>query len=199
VCSFTSTSSDPDGSIVSYSWTFGDGGTSNEQNPTHVYTATGSYTVTLTVMDNQGATASASHPVNVSAPPNQPPSVNAGPDEPAPMARSSPPPTQCRLAGHVLLGPRGMAPGLVYPSLASFTHLPSSFAISRARAARARRLRASSAPPPARRLPTASYPARSSTPTESRSRLASWRAPVRFTPAATTANSAGPMRPSASE
>src|SRR5439155_1463313 len=82
-CSFTRTSSDPDGSIVSYSWTFGDGGTSNEQNPTHVYTATGSYTVTLTVMDNQGATASASHPVTVSAPPNQPPSVNAGPDEPA--------------------------------------------------------------------------------------------------------------------
>src|SRR5438876_1204327 len=83
VCTFTSTSSDPDGTIVSYSWTFGDGGTSNEQNPTHVYTATGSYTVRLTVQDNQGATASASHPVSVSAPANQAPSVNAGPDDTA--------------------------------------------------------------------------------------------------------------------
>src|SRR3989442_15591588 len=56
-------------------------------------------------------------------------------------------------------------------SRASLTHLPSSFAISSARAARARRLRASSAPPPPppRRLPTASDPARRSTPTESRS------------------------------
>src|SRR2546422_4856214 len=35
---------------------------------------------------------------------------------------------------------------------------------------------------------------RNSIPTESRSRLASSRAPLRFTPAATTANSAGPMR-----
>ena len=64
-------------------WTFGDGGTASDQNPTHVYTATGTYTVTLTVQDNQGATASASHPVNVSAPANQAPSVNAGPDDKA--------------------------------------------------------------------------------------------------------------------
>jgi PKD repeat protein len=32
-CNFTSTSSDPDGSIASYSWTFGDGGTSTAANP----------------------------------------------------------------------------------------------------------------------------------------------------------------------
>lgn len=55
-CSFTSTSSDPDGSISAYSWTFGDGGTSTAQNPTHTYGAPGTYDVTLTVTDNQGAT-----------------------------------------------------------------------------------------------------------------------------------------------
>ena len=35
--------------IVSWNWSFGDGGTSTQQNPTHVYTAEGSYTVSLTV------------------------------------------------------------------------------------------------------------------------------------------------------
>src|SRR5207245_2542117 len=54
-CSFTSTSSDPDGSIASYSWTFGDGATSTAQNPSHTYAAGGSYTVGLRVIDNQGA------------------------------------------------------------------------------------------------------------------------------------------------
>ena len=71
-CNFTSTSSDPDGSIASYSWTFGDGGTSTVQNPSHSYAAAGSYTVTLTVTDNQGATNSVSHSVTVTAA-NQPP------------------------------------------------------------------------------------------------------------------------------
>jgi len=37
------------GSPTSWSWNFGDGQTSTEQNPTHVYTAIGAYTVTLTV------------------------------------------------------------------------------------------------------------------------------------------------------
>ena len=80
-CNFTSTSSDPDGSIASYSWTFGDGGTATAQNPSHTYGAGGSYTVTLRVTDNQGAiSAPTSKTVTVSAP-NSPPIVNAGPDQ----------------------------------------------------------------------------------------------------------------------
>ncbi|MDD4372763.1 MAG: PKD domain-containing protein [Bacteroidales bacterium] len=39
-------------SITSWAWNFGDGGTSNLQNPTHTYTANGIYTVSLTVTDN---------------------------------------------------------------------------------------------------------------------------------------------------
>src|SRR5882762_2363602 len=82
-CNFTSTSSDPDGTIASYAWTFGDGGTASTQNPSHPYTAGGTYTVTLTVTDNQNATGSVSHTVTVTAPPppNQPPVVIAGGDQ----------------------------------------------------------------------------------------------------------------------
>ena len=56
---------DPDGSIVSYAWDLGDGGTSSEQHPVHTYAAPGRYTPTLTVTDNDGATASASAQVTV--------------------------------------------------------------------------------------------------------------------------------------
>src|SRR5207249_1398316 len=73
-CSFTSSSSDPDGSISAYSWTFGDGATATSQNPSRTYAAGGTYTVTLTVTDNQGATASTSKGVTVTAP-NQPPTA----------------------------------------------------------------------------------------------------------------------------
>ena len=76
-CTFTSTSSDPDGTISAYSWAFGDGATATAQNPSHTYAAAGSYGVTLTVTDNQGATSSVSHTVTVAAP-NQPPVVSAG-------------------------------------------------------------------------------------------------------------------------
>ena len=71
-CGFTSSSSDPDGSISAYSWTFGDGGTSTAQNPSHTYAAAGTYTVPLTVTDDQGATNSVSHSVTVTTG-NQPP------------------------------------------------------------------------------------------------------------------------------
>ncbi|PYO93022.1 MAG: hypothetical protein DMD58_00860 [Gemmatimonadetes bacterium] len=80
-CNFTSTSSDPDGSISAYSWNFGDGATSTAQNPSHTYGAGGSYTVTLRVTDNQGAqSTTTSKPVTVTAP-NSAPVVNAGADE----------------------------------------------------------------------------------------------------------------------
>jgi PKD repeat protein len=79
-CNFTSTSSDPDGSIAAYQWTFGDGGSATTQNPSHTYSAGGTYTVQLTVTDNQNATNSVTHSVTVTAPPppNQPPVVTAG-------------------------------------------------------------------------------------------------------------------------
>jgi len=53
---FTDLSSDADGSIVSWSWEFGDGSTSTLQNPTHQYADDGTYNVTLTVTDDDGAT-----------------------------------------------------------------------------------------------------------------------------------------------
>ena len=78
-CSFTSTSSDPDGTIASYSWNFGDGATSTAQNPSRTYSAGGSYSVRLTVTDNRGATNFITKTVTVT-PPNSAPVVNAGPD-----------------------------------------------------------------------------------------------------------------------
>lgn len=54
-----SASNDPDGTIASYAWSFGDGGTSTAQNPSHTYTTPGTYTATLTVTDNRGGTDSA--------------------------------------------------------------------------------------------------------------------------------------------
>ena len=50
-----SQSSDADGYIATYSWSFGDGTTSSEASITHVYDQTGTYTATLTVIDDKGA------------------------------------------------------------------------------------------------------------------------------------------------
>lgn len=48
--------STPAGSVLSWNWNFGDGGTSTEQNPTHIYQNAGSYTVSLTISDDAGCT-----------------------------------------------------------------------------------------------------------------------------------------------
>ena len=44
------------GAVTSWAWTFGDGGTSTLQNPTHVYVTNGTYTVTLTATNSFGST-----------------------------------------------------------------------------------------------------------------------------------------------
>ena len=64
VCSFTDTST---GSPTSWSWTFGDTGTSNAQHPSHTYSAAGSYNVTLTAANSKGSS-SAQHSVAAVAP-----------------------------------------------------------------------------------------------------------------------------------
>ncbi|WP_444998063.1 glycosyl hydrolase family 18 protein [Aliikangiella sp. IMCC44359] len=53
-------SSDPDGSIVSYQWKFGDGNTSSQESPAHTYSAVGTFNVSLTVTDNEGKSHTAS-------------------------------------------------------------------------------------------------------------------------------------------
>jgi hypothetical protein len=70
--SFFNSSTDPDGGqVVCYSWDFGDpssgaANTSADQNPTHTYAGGGTYTVTLTVTDNDGfATGSSAQQVTV--------------------------------------------------------------------------------------------------------------------------------------
>jgi len=60
-----SESYDKDGDIVLYSWDFGDGTTSTQQNPTHTYSSQGTYIVTLTVTDNDGTISSKTATVTV--------------------------------------------------------------------------------------------------------------------------------------
>lgn len=65
-CSFTSTSTDDNG-ISTYSWDFGDGANSSQQNPNHTFASDGTYTVSLTVTDTAGQPDSDSQSVSVSA------------------------------------------------------------------------------------------------------------------------------------
>jgi len=51
---FYDTSEDPDGTLASWYWNFGDGHTSTIKDPTHDYLDKGSYTVTLRVTDDDG-------------------------------------------------------------------------------------------------------------------------------------------------
>ncbi|MFF1961581.1 carbohydrate-binding protein [Streptomyces sp. NPDC058220] len=58
-------SSDPEGGALSYSWDFGDGAGSTDANPSHTYTATGTFQPTLTVKDPEGLTGTISLVVTV--------------------------------------------------------------------------------------------------------------------------------------
>ncbi len=65
---FTDTSTDSGGTIGSHSWNFGDGSTSSATNPSHTYSAAGTFSVTETVTDSgNGTTSSVTHSVTVSS------------------------------------------------------------------------------------------------------------------------------------
>ena len=72
-------SSDSDGTVAGHAWDFGDGSTASGVTASHAYASPGSYTVTLTVTDDDGATASTAQQITVTAPP-QPGSVMAQDD-----------------------------------------------------------------------------------------------------------------------
>jgi vibriolysin len=61
------TSTDSDGTIVAYSWSFGDGAGGSGRTVDHNYAVAAGYVVTLTVTDNAGATATDSQTVTLIA------------------------------------------------------------------------------------------------------------------------------------
>jgi PKD domain len=67
------TSYDPDGTIVTYSWNFGDGTTGNGQVTSHSYNTAGPFTATLIVTDNSGSTSSAFSQITIT---DRPPVVS---------------------------------------------------------------------------------------------------------------------------
>ena len=74
---FTGSNSSDDNSIESYSWDFKDGTTATEANPTHTFSAVGSYEVVLTITDNEGLTNSESVTITVNEDPNEAPTARA--------------------------------------------------------------------------------------------------------------------------
>ncbi|AGN00426.1 PKD domain-containing protein [Salinarchaeum sp. Harcht-Bsk1] len=80
-------STDSDGTISSYEWTFGDGATGTGQSASHTYSDAGEYTVQVTVTDDGGAAAIASSTITVGDP-------NQGPTASFTTSPSSPDPGQ---------------------------------------------------------------------------------------------------------
>jgi len=70
---FSDASTDPDGTISSWLWSFGDGSISNNKNPTHHYADDGTYLVKLNITDNDGGKKAISKSITIS---NVPPHVN---------------------------------------------------------------------------------------------------------------------------
>jgi len=73
-------SSDVEGPLASYDWSFGDGATGSGVSVSHTYSTAGSYQTVLTVIDQGGVSATASAMIAVSSA-NQAPVVNAGADQ----------------------------------------------------------------------------------------------------------------------
>ncbi len=103
VISFSAAAStDPGGTINSYGWTLGDGTTAHGSAASHIYSAAGVYTVTLSVTGSDGQTGQVSHTVTITAasssqPPSTPPSTGGSHNPP-----SSPRCTVPRLVGKSL-------------------------------------------------------------------------------------------------
>lgn len=75
---FTDNSTPGTTSVIAWAWNFGDGASSSEQNPDHVYAQPGTYAVTLTVTDQDGSSSTASDAITVDPPdPTDPSSPNA--------------------------------------------------------------------------------------------------------------------------
>lgn len=64
-----SQSSDPNNDPLMYQWTFGDGGTSTEENPSHTYAAAGAYTAELVVSDGEHTSHATPIVIQVGQPP----------------------------------------------------------------------------------------------------------------------------------
>ncbi len=78
---FTGNGTDVDGTIQSYGWVFGDGGTSTEKDPTYTFSTVGIYNVILTVKDDYNGAGIANITITVKVVPNKPPvaAITAGP------------------------------------------------------------------------------------------------------------------------
>jgi PKD repeat protein len=71
ICQFdASDSNDSDGSIEEYGWDFGDGSAGDGEAVEHTFETDGSYEVSLTVLDDEGAAGSKTSVVNVSSQPS---------------------------------------------------------------------------------------------------------------------------------
>jgi PKD repeat protein len=132
-CQFNDNSSDSDGNVVAWTWNFGDGGTSDQKDPSHVYAAPGTYDVKLTVGDNDGATAEVTQQVTVSSAPPTNGAPVANPDNYAtpagvPLEVNAPgvllndtDPESSPLTAQLVTGPQGI---VVLNSDGSFTYFP---------------------------------------------------------------------------
>ena len=67
VCSFTDTSTDTDGALVAWRWDFGEGSSATGQSISHTYAEAGTYAVSLTVTDENGATDSTAQSLAVAS------------------------------------------------------------------------------------------------------------------------------------
>jgi PKD repeat protein len=77
-CGFHSTSTDADGTIATTHWDFGDQGSADGADATHTYAAAGTFTVILTVTDNQGTPGTLTQQLTVSPAASQDCTTSAG-------------------------------------------------------------------------------------------------------------------------